>query len=79
MLQTGLQVDKYVVEALLGEGGMASVYRVRHQALGSAHALKLLKVDSAEIRQRLQGEGRIQASLRHPNIVAVTDVLVVGN
>ncbi len=70
-------MDRYTVEALLGEGGMASVYAVRHNTLGSHHALKLLKVANDAIRDRLVSEGKVQASLRHPNIVAVTDVLLV--
>jgi serine/threonine-protein kinase len=47
---------------------MAAVYRVRH---------KLLKIANPDIKRRLVEEGRVQASLHHPNIVAVTDVLVV--
>ncbi|GDX78721.1 hypothetical protein LBMAG42_05320 [Deltaproteobacteria bacterium] len=76
-LRPGDTVDRYTVEALLGEGGMASVYAVRHNTLGSQHALKLLKVANDAIRDRLVSEGKVQASLRHPNIVAVTDVLMV--
>lgn len=76
-LRAGETVDRYTVEALLGEGGMASVYAVRHNTLGSHHALKLLKVANDAIRDRLVSEGKVQASLRHPNIVAVTDVLIV--
>jgi serine/threonine-protein kinase len=53
------------------------VYRVRHLALGSLHALKVLSWDRPSIDRRLLLEGRIQAQLRHPNIVAVTDVLRV--
>lgn len=79
MLEPGQVVDRYTVEGLLGEGGMASVYRVRHNTLGSFHALKLLKVQSEAIRRRLVTEGQVQASLRHPNVVAVTDVLFVGD
>ena len=69
--------DRYQVEALLGSGGLADVYRVRHLALGSLHALKVLSWDRASVDRRLLLEGRIQAQLRHPNIVAVTDVLRV--
>ncbi|MCA9567170.1 MAG: serine/threonine protein kinase [Myxococcales bacterium] len=71
-------VDRYEVEALLGEGGMAAVYRVRHQQLGTPHALKVLKLVHEDVRVRLLQEGRVQASLRHPNIVNVTDVVDVG-
>src|SRR5262245_35627495 len=77
MLSGGQRVDRYVVEGLLGEGGMAEVYRVRHATLGSLHALKILKVQAPTVRARLLAEGRAQAALRHPNLVAVTDVIEV--
>jgi len=76
-LAAGTRVDRYQVEAMLGRGGMAVVYRVRHEHLGTAHALKILTIPSPSVRSRLLTEGRVQASLRHPNIVAVTDVVEV--
>ncbi len=78
-LRPGTRVDRYRVELPLGEGGMATVYRVRHEVLGTVHALKVLHVDAPRIRQRLVSEGRAQASLTHENVVAVTDVLEVDN
>jgi len=69
--------ERYVVEAPLGQGGMASVWRVRHAQLGTPHALKLLYVDTPKLRERLLDEGRIQAMLSHPNVVKVTDVVSV--
>lgn len=77
MLKPGHIVDRYKVESVIGTGGTAVVYRVRHESLGTAHALKVLSVTSDVIRDRMLQEGRVQASLRHPNIVAVTDVLNV--
>ena len=74
-LQPGEPVDRFVVEALIGEGGMAQVYRVRHRRLGTLHALKVLKFAHAGLRRRLVQEGVVQAGLRHRNIVAVTDVI----
>jgi serine/threonine-protein kinase len=76
-VEVGSIIDRYAVEAFIGEGGMATVWRVRHTTLGTWHALKLLKVSSPSIRERLLQEGRMQAALRHPNIVAVTDAVVV--
>ena len=52
-LEAGAIVDRYEVEALLGEGGIASVYRVRHTQLGTLHALKVLKTGWTAIRERL--------------------------
>lgn len=71
-------IERYRVEALLGEGGMATVYRVRHEQLGTVYALKVLGMDGSNVRERLLREGRVQASLRHPNIVEVRDVLDVN-
>jgi len=78
MLSPGTVVERYEVERELGGGGMARVYKVRHVALGSVHALKVLApelVVSAELRARFLEEGRIQARLRHPHIVSITDVV----
>jgi serine/threonine-protein kinase len=77
MLRIGETLDRYVVEALLGQGGMAAVYRARHTGLDSLHAIKVLFITAPEVRQRLMAEGKVQANLRHPNIVAVTDILEV--
>ena len=76
-LKPGRVFDRYTVEGVIGEGGMAVVYRVRHSQLGTPHALKVLSMTSRSIRERLLQEGRVQAALRHPNIVAVTDVVEV--
>jgi len=71
----GDRIDRYEVQTLLGTGGMASVFRVRHLDLGTLHALKLLTNRSRSLGRRLLQEGRIQARLRHPNVVGVTDVV----
>ncbi|QRO00340.1 protein kinase [Archangium violaceum] len=78
MLSPGNVVERYEVERELGDGGMARVYKVRHVALGSVHALKVLDpelVGNAELRARFLDEGRIQARLKHPNILGITDVV----
>ena len=76
MLESGDQVDgRYVVDARIGVGGMAEVYRVKHVSLGSVHALKVLLLPHPGLRERFLREGRIQAQIRHPNVVAVTDVI----
>lgn len=75
MLTIGQTFDRYTVEAELETRGFVTVFRIRHQTLGSLHALKVLSVQSAALRERLAQEGRVQGTLRHPNIVAVTDVI----
>ncbi|MEN9799136.1 MAG: hypothetical protein RL653_2832 [Pseudomonadota bacterium] len=57
---------------------MATVYEVKHAGLGSTHALKVLASElssNAEVLKRFLAEGRIQAQLKHPNVVAVTEIV----
>lgn len=75
-LAPGDAIDRYRVLSVLGEGGMAVVYEVEHRTLGTRHALKVLTVHHPEVQRRLVQEGRVQAKLRHPNIVPVTDVVI---
>lgn len=78
-LRPGDRLERFVVDAVIGRGGMAVVYRVRHAELGSVHALKVLATRNPSLALRLVQEGRLQALLRHPNAVAVQDVLRVGD
>ena len=76
MLARGDVIEgRYVVEALLGTGGMAQVWRVRHARKGTLHALKLLHNRHPTLRARMLREGRLQGRLHHPNVVAVSDVI----
>jgi serine/threonine protein kinase len=78
LLTQGHVVDRYTVEGVIGRGGMAIVYRARHNGLGSTHAMKVIDLPSATLRERLIAEGRVQSALRHPNIAAVTDLIEVA-
>jgi serine/threonine-protein kinase len=67
---------RYHVEAVVGEGGMGTVYRVRHVLLGKLLALKALRADLAsdgEVAQRFIHEARIAASVSHPGLVQISD------
>ncbi len=79
MLQPGQVIDqRYEVVRTVGRGAMATVYEARHSGLHSRHALKVLNAELAQdpdLRNRFLAEGRIQAQLQHPNIVAVTDIV----
>jgi len=75
-LHEGEEVDgRWIVEATIGRGGVGTVYRIRHKLLGSHHALKVLHLHSSELRGRLMREGRTQATMGHPNVVQVTDII----
>jgi len=77
-IKPGTVIERYVVDKAIGAGGTAMVYRIVHSKLNTAFALKVLTITSDSIRKRILLEGQVQASLRHVNIVAVTDVLDVG-
>ena len=49
--------DRYVVEDVIGRGGMSTVYRVRHTTLGSLHALKVMQGTDSVAHERLMREG----------------------
>lgn len=74
-LRPGAEIDRYVVEQVLGEGGTSVVYLVRHRRLGTHYALKLLHQRSHSLVERLLREATLQSRLQHPHIVHVLDVV----
>jgi serine/threonine protein kinase len=63
--------------AVLGVGGMATVYRVYDALLDVFRAVKVLDPDLTKrrkTRERFLNEARTMARLRHPNIVSVFDM-----
>ncbi|MDI1482795.1 serine/threonine-protein kinase [Polyangium sp. y55x31] len=77
----GETFGRYVVESLLGEGGMGEVYRALDTRLGRKIALKVLRKDAdlsedawAEESSRMLREARAAAALSHAGIVAIYDV-----
>ena len=67
---------RYIVEGQLGRGGMGRVMRVRHQALGKAFALKLIKsaiATNPKIREMFYREARLASALTHENICSIVD------
>jgi serine/threonine-protein kinase len=68
---------KYVVEAVLGEGGMGVVVRARHAALGSRVAIKFMHLELAsdqEMRARFRAEAERVAQMQSEHIAMVLDV-----
>ena len=75
---TGKTLGNYTIEAMLGEGGFALVYRARHVILESEHAVKVLRPEllaTRHLRDRFLDEARVMARLRHHHIVRATDVI----
>lgn len=76
MPDDGLIAGRYRVIERLGSGGMASVLLADDERLGRRVALKRLHVGAGpDVAGRFQREARLGASLRHPNVVTVFDVL----
>lgn len=77
-LPPALADGRYVPLALIGEGGMARVYRVTDRRLGVERAVKLLDprfTKRGSIRKRFLVEARTMARLSHPHIVRVQDIV----
>ncbi|MDQ1040806.1 serine/threonine protein kinase [Streptomyces sp. V3I8] len=70
----GGQVAGYRIEAEVGRGGMAVVYRAKDLRLDRTVALKLLAPELARndtFRRRFTYESRVAAAIDHPHIVPV--------
>ena len=70
-------VGRYELGEIVGEGGMATVFRARDRELRREVAIKVLfphLARRAEVVQRFQREARAAANLEHPNILRIYDV-----
>jgi class 3 adenylate cyclase len=76
-LRPGDVVDeRYRIEALLGEGGMGSVFVARHVHIGRKVALKVLHPEHCQgkgDRERFRREAAVAVQLRSPHVVEVLD------
>ncbi|MBC7234272.1 MAG: protein kinase [Chloroflexi bacterium] len=69
-------LDRYRIDALLGEGGMGAVFRARDVTLQRDVAIKVMHPQFArrpDFRERFLQEARTAARLDHPGIVKVHD------
>lgn len=69
--------NRYEILEVIGQGGMAVVYKARCHLLNRNVAIKILRDDIAsdkEFRARFKKEAQAVAMLSHPNIVSVYDV-----
>jgi serine/threonine protein kinase len=78
-----MKVPGYSVQRVIGKGGMATVYLAMQESLNRHVVLKVLDEVNAEksedLIERFIAEGRIIASLRHPNIITIYDIGVADN
>ena len=68
--------ERYTIEAVLGRGGMGTVYRARDTELGETVAIKTLRpelVQDAESRERFKDEIRLTRRITHRNVVRTHD------
>src|SRR5438552_1479707 len=75
---------RYILQALLGEGGMGAVYQAVDRLTGATVALKRVlaptdqltfnsRSETVDPRMALAQEFQVLASLRHPHIISVLD------
>lgn len=77
-LSSGTEIFGYVIDRLLGRGGMGNVYLAKQTSLDRQVALKVMhpqRLRAAGAAERFLGEARAAAKLNHPNLVAVHDVM----
>jgi YVTN family beta-propeller protein len=65
------KVAGYRIEALIGRGGMAEVYRATDLALGRPVAIKVLAARLSDGGEQLLRESRLAAGLDHPNVIPI--------
>jgi serine/threonine-protein kinase len=74
--------NRYRIDSLIAEGGMARVYRGTDTVLGRTVAIKVLSASLAQdpsFVARFQREAQSVASLNHPNLVGVYDIGTEGD
>jgi len=69
----GSSLDHYLIESLVGQGGMGAVYRGRDQRLDRIVAIKVVPITNrkADAMRRFRIEAQSAAKLDHPNIARV--------
>lgn len=74
-------IGRYVIQSLLGEGAMGSVFKAFDPVIKRVVAIKTIKLDQSsneedqkEFIQRFFQEAQISGILNHPNIVSIYDI-----
>ena len=67
---------RYLIERLIGEGGMGAVYQAEHTHMRKRLAVKVLHPEMSrlpEVVARFEREAMAAAHIDHPNVAAATD------
>ena len=67
---------RYLIEEVIGEGGMATVYSAHHRLVDRPCAIKIMNPSFAKnevIRERFRREAKAAQKLAHPNIIEIFD------
>jgi tRNA A-37 threonylcarbamoyl transferase component Bud32 len=67
---------KYRIDAEIGAGGMATIYRATRLHIGDVVAIKVLHSEllrDPQFAERFKREAQAAARLKHPNVVAIYD------
>ena len=70
------QLGPYQVQELIGQGGMAEVFKGQHTTLNRTVAIKMMRTDQAQksdFQTRFEREAQAIAQLRHPHIIEIFD------
>ena len=73
------RIGRYVIESLVGAGGMGQIYKAHDPDIRRTVAIKLISThlmrgdDRAEYTRRFRREAEAAARCAHPNIVAIYD------
>ena len=76
-LAIGGQLGTYLIDSVIGRGGMSVVYRARHSRLGMWVALKVLAPELGSddaFRERFLREAQMAAAVDHPNVIPIHDM-----
>jgi serine/threonine protein kinase len=76
-LVVGGQLGNYLIDSVIGRGGMSVVYGAKHARLGMTVALKVLAPELSSddtFRERFLREAQTAASLDHPNVIPIHDM-----
>jgi serine/threonine-protein kinase len=74
-------LGQYEIRRWIGAGGMGDVYEAVHKGLKRTVAIKTLQrrfLDDETVVARFLREGQLSTRIRHPHIVDVTDVGMIG-